>query len=389
VKLADLCIRSSGLVTPFGVGRQEFLRGLQEGQARWQTRQRREGEERRQPPEDSPTRRVAEAAVPELDPADHGPSRGLRRAMDYVRYGVVACGEALRPVPDEVLGERCGLILASAYGSCRASYQFWHGILKEGPLGASPTLFSEGVPNALAGHVGRLFRVQGPTSMLTGGFDVGLRGLSLAADLLHTRRADCVLTGAAEELSEVAGRGLARFRVVRKGGAEPPGMVFSEGSAALVLQRREDVEASGRLAGEPAVLMTLRAIQSRQLPDLTSEDSARRLADLLDRTCAAAGLLASKSVTSGPLWYGGAHNGTRANALEARALQLLRNEEHPLAEAFRNQSRVRDLIGEALSVTPLWQIIEATPEVQAGSNALIVSVSPYGACTAVVLGPPS
>src|SRR6185503_16770594 len=93
--------------------------------------------------------------------------------------------DALAEAGGDVSPEDAGLLLGSTLGSTNFSYRLWRELLKSGPLGASPVLFSEGVPNAVAGHVARALRLLGPGHMLGGGWDSGLRAVGLARDLLE------------------------------------------------------------------------------------------------------------------------------------------------------------------------------------------------------------
>src|SRR5262249_32452547 len=243
------------------------------------------------------------------------------------------------------------------------------------PLGASPMLFSEGVPNALAGHAARLLRILGPGHMLGGGSDCGLRGLAVARDLLESGRARRVLVGAAEEWSEIAARAYARFGVVRREGegrSASRGLPFGEGAAMLCLERRGGAESEG---GSAPALATLRAVESVQLDSLRGAAAVDGLVALFGRTCEAARVKPSE------LRLASAANGTAADRLEAAALARL--------AAPRSVSRrVRALCGEAFSVTPLLQSVEALAAVAAGEFAAVLSLSPFACATLAVLAPP-
>jgi len=308
-------------------------------------------------------------------------AKSLRRATAHVLFGVAAAAEAARESGGAALPEESGLVFASALGSANFSYRLWHELLKSGPLGASPVLFSEGVPNALAGHVALSLRLLGPGHMLGGGSDAGLRAVSIGRDLLESRRLSRVVVGAAEEHSELAVRAYRRLGLAARGAGdgERPGirrgvtrgraLVPSEGAAAFVLERDDPPPKRPALA-------RLLAVESAQLSRRDRESDARELAELLRRAAdAAGGSLRDLS------WLGSAANGTHVDAIEARALALL------AADGFEPvvSRRMRAWCGEAWTVTPLWQALEALPIVAAGGRAAVLSVSPFCGASVLVL----
>jgi len=297
-------------------------------------------------------------------------AKSLRRATSHVLYGVAAAREALEAAGGGVEPEEVGLLFASMLGSANVSYRLWQELIRSGPLGASPVHFSEGVPNAVAGHVGHSLRVLGPGHMIGGRGDCGLRGLALARDLLERRRVRRVVVGAAEEFTELAQRAYARFGLARSP-RRARGAWLSEGAAALCLERE------GETRARP--LATLLAVESVQLGSLRGAAAVDGVVGLFERTFAAA------RVAPAECWLASAANGTPADRLEAAALAVL---DAKGRAPRRGQSiRVRAACGDAFSVTPLLQAVEALEVVAARGIAAILSLSAFAAASLAILAP--
>lgn len=379
-----IVVTGLGAVTPLGVGTAVLRAGLKAGRSCILHRVRTPGEDGGRYPEGAVVSAPVgsyEATVPEAEPAAAAPetTKGLRRAAVHVGFGAAASHEALQQSDSMVPPERRGLVFSSSLASCRFSYRLWHGLLASGAAGASPSLFSEGVPNALSGHLARLFQILGPGHMLGGGSDVGLRALVLAQDTLQAGRADLMLVGAAEELSEIASRGYRKFGVVksRRADQSPAGLVLGEGAAAIVLERERDVLAAGRTP-----LLAVAGIRSAQLADLRREASIDQLARLIEPAVRQA----LESTGDAPLWLALSRNGTLLDRFEARALARVARRVQGRFEP-QSRSRVKELLGDGMSVSPFWQLVEAQEHVAAGGQALVLSLSYYGAVSLLHLAP--
>ena len=358
---ARLLITGGGLVAPIGCDRRAFVAALAAAE--------------RGP---APATRIGafdESVLPE--------GRSLRRATAHVHYGVAAARAALDEAAAEGSPpEEDSIVFASAIGSANFSYRLWQALLAQGPAGASPVLFSEGVPNALTGHVARTLRLLGPGHMLGGGSDAGLRALALARDLLECRRARRVLVGAAEERAEIASRGYARLGVAarttaRRGATRGRGLIPSEGSAALLMERGGDL-APGRRA-----LAELRAVESLQLARVRPGQDHAELAALIVQTLDRAG-----ATLADVRFVARACNGTSVDELEERALARLRANGLSAVES----DAVRAATGDAFTATPLWQVFEAiaaleTVEARRPRDvALVLSIGQFGGATAALFG---
>lgn len=94
-------------------------------------------------------------------------SRELRRADDFIRYGVLAAHEALSIAKNEDQGDsqNCGVFLGSSYGPMETNFEVLDQVVNKEQT--SPTLFSHSVFNAATGYLARIFQLQGCALTIT------------------------------------------------------------------------------------------------------------------------------------------------------------------------------------------------------------------------------
>lgn len=192
---------------------------------------------------------AAAAPTPEIALDAHlENARAFRRVADASRFALAAVADAVADAgfaSRDFGGERVGLVLGITHGAAPYSVEFHRVVLLEGPLAASPTHFSESVPNAAAGNVAMAFDLRGPVHTLVGEEPVGTQAIAVAAELLLAGVADrCVVAGT-EERSEVIASAYAQVdrAAGRRGPLAPPPL--TAGAAALVLELAETATARG------------------------------------------------------------------------------------------------------------------------------------------------
>jgi hypothetical protein len=126
-----------------------------------------------------------------------GLGANLRRTPRLVRLALAALAP-LAPRPDQP-GQ--ALVLATAYGSATATFEFLDSLLADGADLASPTAFAHSVTNMTAALVGRHLGLTGPTLTATN-FTL-TPALEAAAALLAAGGIETVFLGAAAELSPI------------------------------------------------------------------------------------------------------------------------------------------------------------------------------------------
>jgi len=104
-----------------------------------------------------------------------------------------------------------GLVLCSGYGSAKTTFSFLDSIIDYGDACASPTLFSNSVHNAAAGHISILLGLEGPC-LTVSQFEMSVPSALLSAiQWLREKRAEQVLFGAVDEYCDVIGYCYKRF----------------------------------------------------------------------------------------------------------------------------------------------------------------------------------
>jgi 3-oxoacyl-[acyl-carrier-protein] synthase II len=132
-------------------------------------------------------------------------SRELRRLDHFSRVALLGACLACEDSGQELIGERTGLIVASAYGASATTFSFLDSVIEDGDALASPTLFSNSVHNAAAAHIAKHLKITGPNLSLTQGRLSVPMALLTAAQWLAEGRVDTVLCGAVDEYCDVLG----------------------------------------------------------------------------------------------------------------------------------------------------------------------------------------
>lgn len=181
-------------VSPFGIGKDEFVSGVVTGA-------------------DSSSTLDAEQWSGPDDRACVVPGFALRevlgkkgtRSMDRVTgLAVTAVRDLLRDSAGERVstGEETGLVLGSTTGSVQSMMDFTRAsLVGEKPFYVDPSLMPNAVMNCAAGQCAIWHELKGPNTTIAGGRIAGLSALSYARGLLASGRAESVLCGAVEEFS--------------------------------------------------------------------------------------------------------------------------------------------------------------------------------------------
>ena len=138
--------------------------------------------------------------------------RSLRRIDHYSRMALLGAYLALQDagMPD-LNNQRVGLVVTSGYGATRTTFSFLDSAIEEGDSYASPTLFSNSVHNAAAGHISILLKLHGPT-LTVSQFEMSVPSALLSASQwLEQGRVNSVLLGAVDEFCDVLGYCWMRF----------------------------------------------------------------------------------------------------------------------------------------------------------------------------------
>lgn len=243
-----IVITGLGIISPLGVGREAFWKNCLQGVSGIKPISRFDV---------SSYRSKLGAQLPEVDFKAFIKPANLRR-MD--RIGKVMVSAVRMALDDSGLDlskedpYRMGISIGSGLGSSDTVDQFFRALLKEGPVGAQPLLFQTAVPNAITSHCAIEYGIKGVNITFSHKEISTEMALAYAYDLLKEGRAEVMLAGGGDELSEPLYHVYSMLGALspRKGhgpeGMRPfdrdrNGVVLGEGSGILVL---ETLEHAGR-----------------------------------------------------------------------------------------------------------------------------------------------
>jgi 3-oxoacyl-[acyl-carrier-protein] synthase II len=199
------------------------------------------------------------AQLPEIDFKAFIKPSNLRR-MD--RIGKIVVSAVKLALDDSSLdlksedSNRTGISIGTGLGSSDTVDQFFRSLLKDGPTGAAPLLFQTAVPNAIASHCSIEYGIRGVNLTFSHKETSTEMAMAFAYHLLKEGRADVILAGGGDELSEplyhvysmlgaLSPRGGKGLEGMRPFDQDRNGIVLGEGSGILVLETLEHAEKRG------------------------------------------------------------------------------------------------------------------------------------------------
>jgi 3-oxoacyl-[acyl-carrier-protein] synthase II len=237
-------ITGLGIVSSIGVGKEEFWKNCLQGIS---------GIKPIRSFDVSSYRSRLGAQLPEIDFKAFIKPANLRR-MD--RIGRMMVSAVRLAIDDSGLNlekedpNRMGISIGTGLGSSDTVDQFFRSLLKDGPLGAAPLLFQTAVPNAISSHCSIEYGIKGVNLTFSHKETSTEMAMAFAYHLLKDGRADVILAGGGDELSEPLyhvysmlgalspgrGKGLEGMRPFDQ---DRNGIVLGEGSGILALETLE------------------------------------------------------------------------------------------------------------------------------------------------------
>jgi 3-oxoacyl-[acyl-carrier-protein] synthase II len=239
-----------GIISSIGVGKEEFWKHCLQGTSGIKPVQRFDV---------SSYRSKLGGQLPEIDFKAFIKPANLRR-MD--RIGKIMVSAVRLALDDSGLDlkiedpNRMGLSFGTGLGSSDTVDQFFRSLLKDGPVGAAPLLFQTAVPNAISSHCSIECGIKGVNITFSHKETSTEMAMAYAHHLLREGRADVILAGGGDELSEPLyhvysmlgalspGRGKSSERM-RPFDRNRNGIVLGEGSGILILETLEHAEKRG------------------------------------------------------------------------------------------------------------------------------------------------
>ena len=257
-------ITGLGIVSTAGIGRESFFRAL-ESPAPFTGNGRVESFDATA----YPGCRVAE--VPDFDPAKYLGDKGLRTLDRLTKLLVVATRLAMHDAGFKKDGlyvqssaDRVGICCSNAYGSLEAITELDRVATLEDARYINPAKFPNTVANSASGYASIWEDLRALNVAVSDGNCGALDAVACADIFLETGRADALLVGGAEAMSEALYVGFSRL-----GALEPKVKDVS-----TLSPRQRASRGAGALLGEGAALLAVEPME------LAASRGRRRLADL-------------------------------------------------------------------------------------------------------------
>jgi 3-oxoacyl-[acyl-carrier-protein] synthase II len=244
-----ICITGIGVVSPIGIGKEEFLSSLKNG---------RSGIEEIKEFDTHFSRSKEGGVIRSFHPKDFIPASKIRRLDRASQFAIAAAKLALADAKfavTETNSSRIGVVLGSGFCGLSSSEEFHRGQVLKGFLDLNPMLFPNTVPNAPSSYVSIELGIQGVNSTLVQSFCTAEAAIFFACDQLRKGKADLILTGGVDELSEFLFRGFSELHLLAtdQGHGERScpydkmrnGLVLGEGAGLLVIENEEHARSRG------------------------------------------------------------------------------------------------------------------------------------------------
>ena len=243
-------ITGLGIISSIGIGKEEFWKNCLQGTS---------GIKPVRGFDVSSYRSRLGGQLPEIDFKTFIKPVNLRR-MD--RIGKIMVSAVRLALDDSGLdleledANRMGLSFGTGLGSSDTVDQFFRSLLRDGPVGAAPLLFQTAVPNAISSHCSIEYGIKGVNITFSHKETSTEMAVVYAHRLLREGRADVVVAGGGDELSEPLYHVYSMLGALSPGRARDSegmrpfdrnrnGVVLGEGSGILVLETLEHARKRG------------------------------------------------------------------------------------------------------------------------------------------------
>ncbi|MGD0917645.1 MAG: beta-ketoacyl-[acyl-carrier-protein] synthase family protein [Thermodesulfobacteriota bacterium] len=244
-----ICITGIGVVSPIGIGKEEFLSSLRNG---------RSGIEEIEAFNTRFSRSKKAGMVRSFHPKDFISVAKIRRLDRASQFAIAASKLALADAEFSVTrenGTSVGIVLGSGFCGLSSSEEFHRSQVLKGFLDLNPMLFPNTVPNAPSSHVSIELGIQGVNCTLVQSFCTAEAAIVFACDQLLKGKAGLILTGGVDELSEFLFRGFSDLHLLAtdKGHGENScpydrmrnGLVLGEGAGIFIIENEDHAQSRG------------------------------------------------------------------------------------------------------------------------------------------------
>jgi len=331
-----ICITGVGVVSSIGIGKEEFLSSLKVGRSGI-------GEIKSFDTRFSRSKKAG--IIKNFNPKDFIPAGKIRRLDRASQFAIAASKLALADARFSVTQEnssRTGVVLGSGFCGLSGSEEFHRGQVLKGFLDLNPMLFPNTVPNAASSHVSIELGIKGVNCTLVQSFCTAEAAITFACDQIQGGRADLILTGGVDELSEFLFRGFSdlHYLAIDQGYGERScpydrtrnGLILGEGAGILTIETKEHARSRGAKILGYILGYSLVGGSSRRDGAIDLERSIR---------------LAIKGREGLPIGYiSGAGNSSRIlDALETRGIKRVFPSRYPQIPV----NSIKSMLGEAIA----------------------------------------
>jgi 3-oxoacyl-[acyl-carrier-protein] synthase II len=244
-----ILITGIGVVSSIGIGKDQFRGGLRAGA---------DGISEISEFDPSPFKPKTGGVIKDFNSREFIPISRIRRLDRASQLAIAASKLALEDAKFTVTNSNCceiGIILGSGFCGLANSEAFHRGQVLGGFLEMNPMLFPNTVPNAATGNVSIELGIKGVNSTVVQSYCTAEAAMIMACDLLADGRAEAILTGGVDELSEILFRSYSALNLLsidhgeremsRPYDLKRNGIVLGEGAAILVLEREQHALSRG------------------------------------------------------------------------------------------------------------------------------------------------
>ena len=244
-----ICITGIGVVSPIGIGKEEFLLSLKSGKS---------GIDEIKEFDTHFSSSKKGGVIRSFHPKDFIAASKIRRLDRASQFAIAAAKLALADARFTVTQEnssRIGVVLGSGFCGLSSSEEFHRGQVLKGFLDLNPMLFPNTVPNAPSSYVSIELGIEGVNSTLVQSFCTAEAAIFFACDQIRKGRADLILTGGVDELSEFLFRGFSELRLLATHGGDGErsrpydkmrnGLILGEGAGLLVIENEGHARSRG------------------------------------------------------------------------------------------------------------------------------------------------
>ena len=245
-------ITGLGAVTPIGIGKDEFWKGLLEGK---------NGIEKITRFDASEYGAQIAGEVKDFDPAAFIDKKEAKRMDRYAQFAVAASKLAIEDAGLELEKENCdriGTYIGAGIGGIETMHNQYEKFFAKGPSRISPFFIPMMIANLAAGHVAIQFGLHGPSECVVTACATGTNCIGDAFRVIQRGDADAMLAGGTEAcISPAAVAGFAAMKALCMDHNDDPahasrpfdknrsGFVMGEGAGIVVLESLEHAKARG------------------------------------------------------------------------------------------------------------------------------------------------